>query len=178
MAKWLRLTKYRRCVVVVLVVLLGLGFWFGAVEYSVYIGRCLDCRLLEYKLVYRFLGIPIRTQVIQHNSVWEWIASDLGVSCQHRNYESNHKERWWGLVVCRCPCWQGTHGVYDDELEALKPRYAEELRPLVRKIGESDPSVGEEFSARVMHEHDFRYAYEFLESLLEQTRRAQSSPHD
>ncbi len=130
------------------------AIWFLAVDWSWFVGGgdCPDCKVGRFVDQYRVFGLPIKTTIDDDFSLIALTARDLGIPCSHPNLSFWQKERWWGLVYCRCPCWQGTI-----RLVNITDRYTTAVSAKMKTLGASDPDFVATFRDRVLHRHDFAY---------------------
>jgi hypothetical protein len=130
------------------------GLWFVAVEESVYVDQCPDCHYLALVAQYKIVGVVV-SEKTYHNSrsLIEQAASCLGVSCFHPHIERWQKHRWWGLLICRCPCWNGTLNLVGDQ----SPEFVEALGQALRRQEKQNPNLAAEFKERVLEKHDMVY---------------------
>ena len=115
-----------------LAVVIGItALWFVAVDESVYVDTCPDCYHCGYVVQYRVAGFVVSEKTYSNAlSGIEQVASYLGLQCPHKSMDRRQKYRFWGLLICRCPCHNGIDALVGDE----SPAY---LSPAA-----SDPAAG------------------------------------
>jgi hypothetical protein len=116
------------------------AIWFLAVDWSWFIVRCPDCGYGQDVLQHRVFCIPVHTQVVEQPTRVQFVLKDLGCPCDHSNSDRWHKHRFWGLVLCACPCINGITWLADDT-----DSYTEEMAANVRRVGEENPSLPPNF---------------------------------
>jgi len=135
--------------------------WFMGVDRSWFVETCDDCLWSRDIIEYRLFTVPISERVIEHSSAISAVARELGVPCQHQDIHRWHKQRWWGLLVCCCPCKSGITGLSSDE----KP-YGKRSSAKIELLVNSNPTLPQEFHQRVLVEHDMEYWHKFRGQLL------------
>ena len=130
------------------------GLWFVAVEESVYVDQCPDCGYLAFVAQHKIVGVVV-SEKTYHNSqsLIEQAASCLGVSCSHPNVDRWQMHRYWGLLICRCPCWNGTLNLVGDQ----SPEFVKALGQALRRQEKQNPNLAAEFKERVLEKHDMVY---------------------
>ena len=130
------------------------GLWFFAVEESEYVDNCPDCKYLAIVGQYKIFGVVV-SEKTYHNSqsLVEQVASCLNVKCSHPHVERWHKNRFWGLLICRCPCINGTLNLVGDQ----SPEFVEVLGQALRRQEKQNPNLSAEFKERVLEKHDMVY---------------------
>jgi hypothetical protein len=129
------------------------GLWFVAVEESEYVDTCPDCQYYAIVGQYKIVGVVV-SEKTYHNSqsLIEQVASCLGVTCSHSHVERLHKIRLWGLLICRCPCINGSRLIGDQS-----PEFVEVLGQALRRQEKQNPNLAAEFKERVLEKHDMVY---------------------
>ncbi len=126
--------------------------WFLAVDFSWFEENCPACLESRTVLQYRVCVCTVREETQVLPSDIQRASVDLGVPCSHPAVERWHKHRWWGLVVCRCPCINGTFGLVGD------PNwYDRNLAAKVKSLRASRPEISKEFRQRVLINHDHEF---------------------
>lgn len=87
----------------------------------------------------------------------ELVCADLGAPCLHPNLTRRHKHRWWGLLICYCPCHNGIDGLAGDADD-----YDQAMSLLIKSMARNDPKLGKEFHQTVLVEHDYDYYHAFM----------------
>lgn len=137
--------------------LLGIGaVWMLAVDWSVFVDECPDCRAGAFVDQYRVFGYPVHTVADHPTSIFEQALSDFERPCMHPDYDRWHKHRWWGLVWCRCPCWNGTLGV----MFGPDDRYTQAISTRARGLARTRPDFADEMHQRIVEQHDLVYFWE------------------
>lgn len=126
--------------------------WFLLVDLSWFEEQCPDCRYSRTDIRWRFITLPVHTWEEPRPTALQVAAHDLGVPCQHRNLHRWHKQRWWGLLYCKCPCH---HGIVD--LSRDHSWYDATAAEKLRQLAKDDPELANNFQRRVLVEHDFAY---------------------
>lgn len=103
---------------------------------------------------------PIYQRTEVYNSDLQKIATDIGVPCSHPNLVRWHKHRYWGLLICACPCINGT-----ERLSGGEDWYDDKARAIVRKMTKRDPSLRDKFAGRVLKNHDWKYLQAFVQQV-------------
>jgi hypothetical protein len=136
--------------------------WFLAVDWSWFVEDCPDCHLSRDNTSYRLLGIPIHTKVHDVTSVVDFTLTRLGVPCRHRRMERWHKHRWWGGLMCACPCINGISGftglIEDDE-------YREMVANKMQQHAHEDPRFASDLYDHVITKHDYKYFWHDYERI-------------
>jgi hypothetical protein len=133
--------------------------WFLAVDFSWFEEICPACLESRTVLQYRVCGRAVHEDLQVRPSVIQRASVDLGVPCSHPAVERWHKHRWWGLVVCRCPCINGTVGLVGDPTW-----YDRNAASKLKALRVVRPELSAEFQQRVLVDHD----REFWRALLEE----------
>ena len=157
------MSKRRRLTIVVIVVALGLVcLWFTAVDYSVFFERSTTTRADRAILQYRVFGRAVHETVVETSNVMESIGRDLGVKDEWVNAERVHWQRYWGLLMCACPCMSSVWGMepYTGGYE-----YSEELGKQARRLAASDPEITEEYRRRVLMDRDSQFFAAIMQRL-------------
>jgi hypothetical protein len=135
------------------------GLWFVAVEESVYVESCTDCMYVAYVVQYKVVGVVVSEKTYKNSqSPMEQVASCLGVTCSHQHVERWQEHRYWGLLICGWPCWNGTLGLVGDQ----SPEFVEALGHALRWLEKQNPNLSAEFKERVLEKHDFAYWQELM----------------
>jgi hypothetical protein len=155
---WSLFSKRRRAFIFIRLAVVSFGLtaiWFLAVDWSWFVEDCPDCLIRRDIAQYRVLGYSVYEKIDATSTILERALTDLGTPCLHDNLEHWHKHRWWGLLVCGVPCWNGIDG-----LSAADDRYTPELSARVRTRGLQDPKLAAELHHRVVELHDYIYFWE------------------
>ncbi|MEQ8789049.1 MAG: hypothetical protein RIC55_22240 [Pirellulaceae bacterium] len=123
--------------------------WFLAVDWSWFKADCPDCLNHRDVAEYRVFCIPVHTQVVERPTRLQLVLKDLGLPCNHTNRGRWHKHRRWGLVLCACPCFDGTWSI-DNTGD-----YTEEMASTVRQVGEENPQLAAELADLAIRKHDY-----------------------
>jgi len=142
----------RKLTIILLTPVLVLAFWFLGVDGSWFVEECPDCLYGRDIYQIRVFTIPIYERTEVYNSVIQKIASDLGVPCSHPNLVRWHKHRYWGLLICACPCINGI-----DRLSGGDEWYDDKAEAIVKDLAKANPSLPNEFAQRVLKNHDWEY---------------------
>jgi hypothetical protein len=126
--------------------------WFTGVDWSWFLETCHDCGCDREVMQYRVFGHPIQETVYEDRTISQRVAIDLGVACTHPQMERRHKHRWWGLCVCKSPCFNGSYG-----LRVNTSWYTADVSSRVAALGDRDPTVKTQFVERVLRDHDYAY---------------------
>lgn len=132
--------------------------WFIAVDWSWFVDRCPDCAYNRDVAEYRVFGIPVHDNVKEHPSIAQRISIDLKIGCSHLRIERWHKHRWWGLCICKYPCFNGLHGLISDD-----SWYTEIVSSKLSALADRDPSIRTAFAERVLQGHDWAYMQTILD---------------
>lgn len=138
-----------------------LGLWFLVVDKSAFVDECLDCGELRDVVQIRVFRIPVRENVIDRLSTKARVAKCLGVICHHENHQRWQKTRYWGLVFCGCPCWNGTLSLEERWTPANEAAFCE----AIRQIRLETPTLPDEFRTHVLHDHDEAYWKKLIEQI-------------
>ncbi len=133
------------------------AIWFLGVDWSWFVHNCPDCGYDKDIAQYRFLTIPIRETTYEFPTIAQRVAEDLGVPCTHKNSIRWHKHRWWGLLVCKAPCINGTLRLVGDD-----SWYDHEISTKVAALAADDSSIRNEFVRNVLKNHDFGFVHTVL----------------
>jgi hypothetical protein len=148
-------------------IVVAIATWFLGIDWSWFEEDCPDCGYGRTIAQYRVFSYPVREQVVEHPTVLQRVASDLGVACDHANSRRWHKHRWWGLCYCSAPCNNGIDRLRDDDSwynAAAVARLHEAMR--------SDADFTNRFREQVLIKHD-RHAWR---SIVEQIHPGNSLP--
>lgn len=132
--------------------------WFTAVDWSWFVDRCPDCAYDRDVAQYRVFSLPVHETVYEYPSLAQRISIDLGIGCSHPRIEHWHKHRWWGLCICRSPCFNGLYRLSGDD-----SWYNEVVSSKLSALAHRDPSIRTEFAVRVFQSHDFAYIWTVLD---------------
>ena len=149
--------KMKRKLIIISLSLVTLAaFWFLGVDGSWFSESCPDCQY--YRAIYqvRVFTIPIYQRDQVYPSILEKITDDLGIPCSHPNLARYHKRRYWGLLICACPCINGIDRMVGDDW------YDDKARAIVREVAKTDPSLRNTFAERVLKSHDWKYLKAFV----------------
>jgi hypothetical protein len=108
---------------------------------------------------YRVFTIPIHQETRDHETLVSKVASDVGAECTHPELSRWHKHRWWGLLICAHPCFNGITRLSD---VGASEWYDDKARALVRQMASDDPSLRDEFANRVLKHRDSEYWKAFV----------------
>jgi len=145
------------------------AFWFLGVDASWFVESCPDCQYGRDIYQIRVFTIPIYQRSQDYHSILEKITDDLGIPCSHPNLVRWHKHRYWGLLICACPC---INGIY--RLSGGDDWYDDKARAIVRELAKTDPSLRDEFAKQVLKNHDWKYLKAFVQKV--QALRDRKSP--
>jgi hypothetical protein len=156
LAKWGLLAR-------LLVLAIGLtGLWFAAIEESVYVDRCPDCNGVAHVVQYKVVGIVVSQETYKNSSsAIEQVASCLAVPCSHPHVVRWQKHRYWGLLICACPCINGTIGLVGDQ----SPEFVEVLGRALGRLEKQNPNLPAEFKQRVLEKHDMNYWRQLMQKV-------------
>jgi hypothetical protein len=154
--------RKRRMIIGVAVLVAPVAAWFLAVDWSWFEEFCPHCGHQNRITQYRVLGLAVSQRERATRTYFERLAADLGAPCQHPELTRWHKHRWWGLMLCRCPCINGSSIRIDDR------DYDERTAAAARRIARDDPTVGPELYDRVAHQRDRA----FFEEVMERVQKA------
>lgn len=155
---WSLLSKRRRAFIFIRLAVGSVGLaaiWFLAVDWSWFVEDCPDCLIRRDVVQYRVLGYCVYEKIDATSTILERALTDLGTPCLHERLERWQKHRWWGLLVCGLPCWNGIDG-----LSAADDRYTPELSARVRARGEQDPKLAAELHRRIVKLHDYNFFWD------------------
>lgn len=133
--------------------------WFIAVDWSWFVDRCPDCAYDRDVAEYRVFGIPVHKDVREYPSIAQRISIDIGIGCSHPRSERWHKHRWWGLCICKYPCFNGLFRLTGDD-----SWYTETVSSKLSALADRDPSIRKEFAVRVLQDHNWAYIQTILDS--------------
>jgi hypothetical protein len=133
----------------------------AAVDYFWLMKDCEDCAQNWDVEQYRLLTIPISESQTQttEGTIISRMAEDLGVPCPHRNTNTFHKHRWWGLIYCAAPCHNGASGL------AGPIGYSERDSAQIRAKAKANPNLAAEFRQRVLIAHDREFAFQLFDDI-------------
>lgn len=143
----------RRLIASIIVLPLIIIVWFSTVDKSFFMEGCNDCIYSNAIIAYRVFGISVYEQSDLRHSPIEMIAKYLEVPCPHHNYYKDHIKRYWGLLICKNPCYNGTLRLSGGDEYWLTEQFAEK----VKKIRILHPDLAQEFYARVIVNYDREY---------------------
>ena len=147
----------RKPIIVLLSLILVLAFWFLTVDFSWFVETCPECGFGRDIVQYRVLTMPVYQRTKDYDSLLSKIASDIGAECTHPQIERWHKQRYWGLLICACPCINGI-----TRLTGGDASYDKKARSLVRDRVKNNPSLQAEIAERVLKNRDWVYWDAFL----------------
>ena len=150
----------RKLIIVLLSPVFILAFWFLGLDSSWFVETCPDCGFGRDIMQYRVFTIPIYQQTKDYNTVLQKVAADIGAECKHPKLERWHKHRYWGLVICACPCINGT-----DRLVGGDEWYDDKAKSIVKEMVRTNPPLRDEFAERVLKNHDWKYFRAFCEQV-------------
>ncbi|NNJ27685.1 hypothetical protein [Alienimonas chondri] len=143
------------------------GLWMVAVDWSWFMEDCPDCGLHRDVVQYRVFAVPIQERFIDEEYLLQKVARDLGVPCLHPRMSASrfHKHRWWGLIYCAAPCWNGTW-----YLASESDWYGPNESARVFALAKEEPALPAEFSRRLLQDvqyWDLPGDREFFRSVLD-----------
>jgi len=152
--------KKRRLVRIVLYVIVSVAMWFLVVDLSWFMEECADCRSRSGIMQIRLFTLPIYEKRMEHPSLIELIAKDLGVPCMHNDVDLWNRSqigRWWGLLIpsrsyAGYIVWFGDGDLWYDDSFAAK----------VKAIAAREPSVTQDFAQQVLGRMNRNYWQRFL----------------
>jgi hypothetical protein len=139
------------------------AIWFLAVDWSWFIEDCPDCLSSRDIGAYRVFGIPVSTAIDEDRTVFDLALADLGVPCTHQHAERWHKHRFWGLVICRCPCINGIVGLTGDDL--IPP---EVISAKMQELARNDPKFAANLHDRIVDHHDYEFFWRAFNQVPEE----------
>ena len=134
--------------------------WFVGVQRSVYLRRCPRCGSYTVRVVVSVFGVGISENRLHSDSMIEEIARDLGVPCRHVQARQIRLRRQWGLLICACPCRDGTFA-----LSGNKSEYTPQMKRRAIEIGRKNPDLAHEYFRRVIVGRDPEWLTWFLDQL-------------
>ena len=158
-----RPSRRRRWIAALCCVVALPALWTIAVDWSWFMEDCPDCNLHRDVAQHRVFTIPVREQVFDDEFLLQKVARDLGVPCRHPRMPATrfHKHRWWGLIYCAGPCWNGTWYL-DPESDWYGPTESTKVAALAT----DDPDLPAEFARRLLRDEESR-DYELFRSVLD-----------
>jgi len=153
----LDVTMKRKIIISLLSVLFVVAFWFLGVDSSWFVEGCPDCMFGRDIYQIRVLTIPIYQRSADYDTLLSKVAADVGAECKHPMLTRWHKHRYWGLIVCACPCINGTL-----RLSGGDEWYDDKARSIVREMAKTNPALRDEIAERVLKQHDWPYWKDFL----------------
>jgi hypothetical protein len=126
----------RKLTTILLSTILILASWSLGVDGSWFVEECPDC--LYGKDIYqiRVFTIPIYQRSEVYNSDFQKMATDIGMPCSLPNLLRWHKHRYWGFLICNCPCINGI-----ERLSGSEDWYDDKARTIVREMTKRGPSL-------------------------------------
>lgn len=145
-----------------LVCIVGLaGLWFAAVDWSWFSYDCHICFSHDGVAEYRVFTVPVSTKHYRsRGSTVHQTLRDMGVPCEHPGRQREHIQRFWGLLICECPCINGIRSLTadgDDYTPELAERFAE--------IGRDDPERAMEIHDLVVKQQNYQAFWEFFDEM-------------
>lgn len=134
------------------------ALWFLGIDWSWFVHECPDCGYGKDVVQYRLFTIPIRETTYESSTITQLVADDLGVPCQHCNSTSWYRNRLWGLLICKSPCFKGTHRISFDN-----SWYDQDVSTKVAALAANDRSISHEFVRKALKRHD----YTFVDTVLD-----------
>ena len=132
--------------------------WFFTVDRSWFVYECSQCHWGKDTLEIRFLGHTLTEEVaFEQWSLRQKIAEELGVPCRHEHMQRWHKHRYWGLVYCAHPCWNGTYRIKVDEW------FGKDSAKKLREYAKAHPELSQEFEEQVLGQRNDGFLRELLE---------------
>jgi hypothetical protein len=135
--------------------------WFLLVDKSWFVESCPDCLWSSNIIQYRFCTFVIREHATEEYSMISAVADELGVPCSHSKVERWHKQKWWGLAFCCCPCKSGISGLMSDGY-----RISESIHSKIKSLIDANPNLPNEFKQKVLIDHDMEYWKQFKAQLV------------
>jgi hypothetical protein len=139
-------------------ILVIFAVWFLGVDLSWFVYDCPDCGYGKDVVQHRIFTIPVRETVRETPSITQYVAADLGVPCGHQHSTSWHKHKWWGLLVCKSPCINGTYRIAGDD-----SWYNRQASAKIVALAATDSSIKDDFSQIVLVNHDFSFVRTVLD---------------
>lgn len=147
----------RKLTIILLTLVFILALWFLGVDRSWFVEECPDCYFGRDILQFRVFTIPIYQRTEDSDTLLSKVAADVGAECKHPKLDRWHKHRYWGLIICACPCINGTYRMSGDN-----KWYDDKARSIVKDCIRANPSLRDEFAERVLKNHDWTYWKAFL----------------
>jgi hypothetical protein len=138
----------------------AVAFWFLAVDRSWFVERCPTCGHFGYIMQIRVCGIPVHEHRYETDSLLQKVAADLGVPCTHPNLKRYYKHRYWGLLICACPCINGI-----DSINADLSWYDAAVSARVKGMAAANPALRAQFVERVIKNRDWKYWGAFVDQM-------------
>jgi hypothetical protein len=155
------MSRFKRKLSAAIVATLGVAVgWFLLVDLSGFDEQCPDCLYTRTDIQYRVLTVPVHKGEHARPTALQQAAADLGVPCQHPNLHLWHKQRWWGLLYCGCPCHNGIVGLKNDD-----SWYDDRARDKLLDLAKDDPEFANNFQRRILVEHDYAHWREIAQRL-------------
>ena len=136
--------------------------WFLLVDLSWFEEHCPDCGYARTDIQWRLMTVPVHTWEDRSPTVIQRVASDLGVPCQHSALHRWQKQRWWGLLICKCPCHNGIVSFGGDDAW-----YDAAAREKLRELAKADPNLANDFQRQVLAEHNYARYREIVQQIIE-----------
>jgi hypothetical protein len=136
-------------------------FWLLSVDRSDLYEVCPDCDQSRDITQIRVFHFPISERIRVNLPFKARVAGCLGVSCPHGHFERTQLRRYWGLIYCGYPCWNGTLTLD----ERWTPKYEAALCQVVEKMRQADSELPREFDLHVLQRHDADYWKELADQI-------------
>ena len=131
------------------------AIWFLGVDRTMTVETCSVCIHGSDLFEYRVFGIPVSSQRREIPTILEYVFRDLGAPCDHGVIDRHVRSRYWGLVICTCPCSSGVYRLSGD-IENYEWKY----QPFVIAFGEEHPNASDELR-RLRQEEDWQSVRQF-----------------
>ena len=133
------------------------AIWFLGVDVSLFVENCPDCGFGSDNIQYRFLTIPISQRTNNSDTLLSKVATDIGAECKHPKLSRYHQARYWGLLICACPCDNGMR------MSGGFEWYDDKAKTIVQEMARANPSLRDQITKRVVKHHDWEYWKAFIE---------------
>jgi hypothetical protein len=123
--------------------------WFSMIDRSWFVFHCPDCYYGADIIQYRICTVPAYQNTRGYSTLTQRVAADLGIPCSHARSITWHKHKLWGLLICKCPCINGTYRI------TYNPSwYDHEASQKVTALPATDSAIQSEFIQTVFVDHD------------------------
>jgi hypothetical protein len=151
----------RKLAIIVSAVIVFLVFWFLCVDGVIFVESCPDCSHGMDIFQIRIFTIPIYQQMADERiSILQKIATDMGIECKHPNLSGYEKWRFWGILIPQ----EVRPGI--DSLSGDDNWYDDKARAIVKDMVKTSPSLRDDFSNRVLKDHDWKYLKAFVQKTI------------